>query len=168
MNLWAVELSAKRLMAEWLKQWFNGQPHTVPGAAAPVTFPRVDIGFDQGPPPQPLETSTGCEIRVVMHPGSYDEYADVDGWVNFQAVQFHFWVRAAIRPNTAAGTSQELAANVAGLLFGILHHPVGALDLARKGITHLRPRPAVPVPMIEYTCRQVVCSALLAYLVTRG
>jgi len=74
-----------------------------------------------------------------MHPGSYDEYADVDGWVNFQAVQFHFWVRAAIRPGADGHTSQELAANVAGLLFGILHHPVGALDSARKGIRHLRP-----------------------------
>ena len=153
MNLWAVELSAKRLMAEWLKQWFNGQPHVVPGIPEPVTFPRVDIGFDQGPPPQPLEASTGCEIRVVMHPGSYDEYADVDGWVSFQAVQFHFWVRAAIRPNADGRTSQELAANVAGLLFGILHHPAGALDLARKGIGHLRPRPPVAVPMIEYACR---------------
>jgi len=113
-NLWAVELSAKRLMAEWLKQSFNRAPHVVPGAADTVTFPRVDIGFDQGPPPQPLEASTGCEIRVVMHPGSSDEYADVDGWMNFQAVQFHFWVRAAIRPRADGGTSQELAANVAG------------------------------------------------------
>jgi len=141
-NLWAVELSTKRLMAEWLKQWFNGAPHVVPGAANPVTFPRVDIGFDQGPPPQPLEASTGCGIRVVMHPGNSDEYADVDGWVNFQAVQFHFWVRAAIRPNAAGGTSQKLAANVAALLFGLLHHPVSALDLARKGVAHLRPQPS--------------------------
>ena len=44
---------------------FNGQPHVLPGAAVPITFPRVDIGFDQGPPPQPLQASAGCEIRVV-------------------------------------------------------------------------------------------------------
>jgi len=60
--------------------------------------------------------------------------------VNFQAVQFHFWVRAAIRPNADGATSQELAANVAGLLFGILQHPTGALGLARVGRTDDRVR----------------------------
>jgi len=168
MNLWAVELSAKRPMAEWLKQWFNGQPHAVPGILEPVTFPRVDIGFDQGPPPQPREASAGCEIRVVMHPGSGDEYADVDGWTNYQAVRFHFWVRAALRHGTDGNTSQPLAGKLAALLFGILKHSDCTLDLARKNLTHLRPRPAMAITTIEYACRQVACSALLVYRVNVG
>ena len=101
-----------------------------------------------------------------MHPGSYGEYADVDGWTNYQAVRFHFWVRAAVRHGSDGNNSQSLAAKVAALLFGILKHPDCSMDLARKNVTHLRPRPAMVIPMIEYACRQVVCSALLVYTVS--
>jgi len=114
----------------------NGKRHATQQSLSAAVKSISDIGLDQGPPPQPIEASTGCEIRVVMHPGSYDEYADVDGWVNFQAVQFHFWVRAALRPNADGGTSQELVVNIDGLLFGILHQPACALALARKNLTH--------------------------------
>lgn len=170
-----VELTAKRIIAEWLAKWFDGSAHLIPGQATPVLFPLVAVGFDSSAPPQPLDGVDGCEIRVLTYVGANRKLVGGSGWDSFQHVRFDFYVRASLRGNADAGGGQALAMQVSGLLFGILDHPHCHADpdtpmprppeLGRLGLTHIRPRAPQLVSMFEYACRHISCTAQLIYTV---
>lgn len=167
-----VESASKGLLAEWLGMWFDGAAHSVGGIA--VIFPKVTIGFDQGPVSQPMDDgSTGggatakCEIRVVCHPRAtrQDRVAETvsertalvqDG------VLFHFWVRSRVR---ADGGSAAMVNQVGELLVAILRNPDARIDLAGKGIAHMKPSKPEPMASDEWRLALVKCVGVLNYAI---
>lgn len=161
-----VESGSKALLAEWLAFWFDGAEHTVGGIAR--VFPRVAIGFDQGPVGQPmgLNGNAECEIRVVSHPRSEREDPVAPGQALVRdRVTLHFWVRSNTgEPGKAAGIVNA----VGELLFGVLRNPNARADLARKGVAHLRPRKPEPAVCDEWRLSVVECGVEVSYLITGG
>lgn len=126
----------KRLLHEFLSHYFDGTAHVVGGEA--VTFPKVDIVFDQGGNEQPLPRP---EIRVVMQSEVSEHYRQEDGQQIFEGVTIVF----AVRMSDVAGKGKEQAGRTSDLLYGLMQHKGEVVALARKGIHNLMLSPGRPI-----------------------
>jgi hypothetical protein len=160
------ESAALNLLAEWLGDWFNGQPQTV-GDNPPMVFPKANLAFGQGPAVQPMwnfEQGVSAEIRTVMLPRSELQEALntslSQGWLVTSSVLLNFWVSAK---HPGAGKSDQAAQQIAELLKAILTNPGSRFDLVSKGFRALRPREPQVVPSTDWAKRLVVCAAQLQY-----
>ena len=168
----AIESSVFELFNEWLKDWFDGNAHSI-GANAAVTFPKVVLRYQQDKLPQPLSDQIGIslvwvntsKVRTVWKSNSATVAVRKDQQIaNIQTVWL-FMVRSELE-------NKKNCRAVAELLFAILNNTNATLPLAQKGIHRLRPMPPQLIsdggrrmekPDLNFCLRMVQCSGMLRY-----
>lgn len=166
----------KRLLAEWLRAWFDGTDHVV-GTNPALPFPDLKqerrITFDQSRHAGEGDALAGYEIRVLFTPNRERVYSapTVTGaspglaggrWC-FDDVTIHFYLRAQFDDPHQANRNVDLLAN---RLFGILKNPEAAFPLSPLGIRQLRPRQPVTLPADGMAVRMILCPAEIFYVLT--
>jgi hypothetical protein len=167
----AVDESTERLWLEWLSYYFDGQVHRVAGSDE--LFPLVRIHCGQH---GPLAVQEGVSLSYHLELGEAEWWAadredaeePAERTVRAPA-RWCFYVRASVRsPGVSganAGNGAHLCRRVAELLGALWRDPSRTIELARVGITELRPGRARPLPGNLYALRELVLHGRLQYLV---
>lgn len=137
----------QRLWHEWLSGYFDGAVHSVSGVS--VSFPDAVVGFDVTDIGQPL---SGVGIVVVAESEESDGYLAEEGRLEFVDVAWLFYVRAGI-PLPGQPIARHTCRHAAQLLRGLLLDDAALLPLAQKGLMHLRPARAQPLPITDQPVR---------------
>lgn len=168
-----TESAPLNLLNEWLCRWFDGNAHAV-GTNDPVTFPKVNRAFGQGPVVQPLfnlGAGIDAEIRVVMLPRKeVQESLDTSlfsGKLVTSSVVLNFWISAK-HPGKDGSASEQSAQRIGELLKAILTNPAARYELCEKGFRAFQPSEPQPLPNADYAKRLVVCAVQLQYPVQFG
>lgn len=167
----STEAAALNLLAEWLGNWFNGQANAV-GGNAPVTFPLVNIAFNQSQVVQPLTppgATVDTTIRIIILPRmetteSLDTILGA-GKLATARVLVNFYVLSK-RPKEA--DANQSAQTVASLLKAILTNPTSTADLGAKGLRMLHPETPRVIQSVDYAQRLVACGAQILYPILFG
>lgn len=161
-NANALETTVMALWQEFLRHYFDGNPHAV-GATEPILFPKVELAFQQSALPQPLDAASGLAITLVWseaNPRRWKGWESVNGTrqeMLYQQVSWNFWVRASGSNARAQGKL------VADRLCGLLLNAAETRALAQKGIKRLKPLPPRAVQESAYTLRLLVVGATLRF-----
>jgi hypothetical protein len=171
-----VESSVYAVFAEWLADYFDGQPHDVGGNAA-VPFPRALIQFGQAPMKQPLNPAAQGSKPKAQSPqagiamvwgapvSTSRKWETVGGAAQlmiYKKVRWNFWVRAEMQASDT-GSARKLCRQAAELLNALLMNPATTRDLGQCGIHHLRPGEPEPIADTGYILMLVGCRAQLRY-----
>lgn len=162
-NAVEIEKSVMTLLDEWLRKWFDGNPHTLGTNPDPVTFPTATVRCQQSALPQPL---TGAGITAVWVTGTnVRTFWEGGQQLALDHVAFFLLVRA---------TTDLPCRTASDALFALLRNPAGPKELAGKGIHKITPgtpqlisdgkgSPGTHDP--NYSTRLVSVKALLRYVI---
>jgi hypothetical protein len=154
-----LDEAPQRLWLEWLESYFDGGSHTV--GASGVTFPAVEVAFDQGALSQPL---SGVGITVVCESVSGEEYLGEERKLAWCNVLWTFYVRSPGGVDVAGdGNARHQVREAAQLLRGLLQDDEAVRPLGQRGMQHLRVTAAAPVPGTDYAVRSVRVRGQLHY-----
>ena len=162
-----IEGAAQALFAEWLGDYFDGNPHMI-GVNASGVFPLAYIRFEQGEIAQPLNQADvnpnlpQLEIRLTTHRRAERRDVFGVGWLMTAPVVLDFWVRAK---KQGRGQGPYLVRTASELLYSILNNPENTEALAEKGIKHLFPKGGVTIPSKDWSEQLVGCAGEFSWLV---
>ncbi len=163
-DLDTLEHSVWLLWEEWLRGYFDGQPHTVSHRTR--SCPAAFLSFQQSSLQVPLD---GLGIHMVWIAPSrqqvrWDAIPGTQGRRVSTSVRWTFLVRARLEAQPGEQAAL-LAMEGASLLHWLLRSPLATASLAQKGITHVRPEFPVLISEVMggFALRQMGCGATLDY-----
>jgi hypothetical protein len=168
-----IEETTLALFAEWLSQWFDGQPHEISSdyresPPKPIVFPQAELRYGVSQLSQPLGDKLGISMVWMQYGPKRQSWisatADADGvrsWreITIQAT-WHFFVRAG---TSGTVTGEERVMLGASLLHHLLENPLAWGPLAEKGVHHLRPNHPTQISQADYATRLVSCRGTIRY-----
>jgi len=158
----ALETTVLNLWCEFLTRYFDGQPHDI-GATKAVTFPKVELQFQQSTVSQPLDQASGVAITMVWSEG--DRHRWTAWWpsagtrqeICYERVAWNFWVRSS------GGNARANGRLASDRLSGLLGNRAETHALGQKGICRLKPATPRAIQDTDYVLRLVTVAATLRY-----
>lgn len=150
------EASLMYNLAEYLSGYFNGAEHSLFAGQRTFTFQKLNIRFQQGQMPQPLEGA--CIRTVLANSGTGKQTQFGNLWRTQQTIGLEFWVTANIKAPTPDGwNSDQTCRDASDCLYALLLDRGASIPLQANGFRRIRPSNPAIVQDVMYSTRRIRC-----------